>query len=196
MNIQCTLLQLTSLLSLFPILHLRYVSSKRHENKDKFINSVLPKSYKAPFGSDWDIRRYLDSYGREMMLWTCKNIVQHSMISKPLPKIELYCEGIGRMRSFSWHHNGKKIFMGKRYGQIIMPHFENNYYSMWIDFTLTIYNATQFDSGKYIFRLKSPRGEFQQQSIFVDVSQKYKLYHHNKHYKSLHKSEYLPYSPP
>lgn len=84
--------------------------------------------YAICFCISQDIARYLKLYGKELMVWRCKNAIQHQLNWQPIDYIgmqfcvcvfngcligimlsELYCEVIGRMQSVSWIHNGQQI---------------------------------------------------------------------------------------
>jgi len=67
---------------------------------------------------------------------------------------------------------GEKIVNnGNKYSHSIQPHFvdRQGYFSRWIEFTLTIHNATRHDAGHYAFQVTSPSGHTQQQNIYIDL---------------------------
>ena len=67
------------------------------------------------------------------------------------------------------------LIAGSHYGQVIKPHLSNGrWFARWLDFRLRIYNATQQDSGIYTFRAVGALGTVEEQTIYVDISEKKK----------------------
>ncbi|ELU02946.1 hypothetical protein CAPTEDRAFT_222891 [Capitella teleta] len=175
------ILELTTMESLFRLiiaLSLHYVTLSAYVPDKELLhkgNSLgRKKSYGSPFKSDRDIARYLKLYGKELMVWRCKNAIQHQLNWQPIDYIELYCEVIGRMQSVSWIHNGQQIDVSTsdgKYGHVVSPHYaKGRYYSRWIDFKLRIFTADQSDAGLYTFRATDLGGQTQDKVIYVDIS--------------------------
>lgn len=133
---------------------------------------------RAFFKDDAEIYRFLKGYGRQLMLWRCRNAIQpHWTAQRPPSFVDLFCDVIGTVETVTWSHKGAAIAgtsgssEGSRYRYSIGTHHEEGrYYAAWHDFHLRIFNATDVDSGVYRFRVTGPAGDSDEQVVYVDLS--------------------------